>query len=141
MNVSGFFLSVHHGGGPGVKSGGDSFEHGRMLHELQTTKKQLNEAVKKVDQAMKDADYYHGEAENMRGRYNDILLDKQRLEQVISKYSKKSICSGDIRHTQFLFVLCRLILDVFPQLSPTQVGKTLSFSKKSLSLFKKWNFF
>ena len=77
-----------------------------MLLELQTTKKQLNEAVKKVDQAMKDADYYHGEAENMRGRYNDILLDKQRLEQVISKYSKKkSIFSADIRHTQFLFVL------------------------------------
>ena len=74
-----------------MKSGGDSFEHGRMLLELQTTKKQLNEAVKKVDQAMKDADYYHGEAENMRGRYNDILLDKQRLEQVISKYSKKKV--------------------------------------------------
>ena len=99
------FFSVHHGGGPGVKSGGDGFEHGRILVELQTTKKQLNEAVKKVDQAMKDADYYHGEAENMRGRYNDILLDKQRLEQVICKYSRKKVFVLPILITQCLFVL------------------------------------
>ena len=92
-----------------MKSGGDSFEHGRMLLELQTTKKQLNEAVKKVDQAMKDADYYHGEAENMRGRYNDILLDKQRLEQVISKYSEKKVLSLLIFVTQCLFDLCALL--------------------------------
>ena len=32
-------------------------------------------------------------------------------------------------------VLVRLFLDVFPQLSPTQVGKTLSFSKKKILEF------
>ena len=31
----------------------------------------------------------------------------------------------------------RLFLDVFPQLSPTQVSETLSFSKKILEFFKK----
>ena len=32
-------------------------------------------------------------------------------------------------------------LDVFPELSPTQVGETLSFSENSLSLFKRVDFF
>ena len=31
-----------------------------------------------------------------------------------------------------------LFLDVFPQLSPTQVGETLSFSKKILEFFRKF---
>ena len=47
------------------------------------------------------------------------------------------------------FPIVRLFLDVFPQLSSTQVGETLSFSKKkplsfsenSLSLFKRTDFF
>ena len=56
-------------------------DHQRILLELQSTKKQHNEALKKCDQAVKDADYYHGEAENLRGRYNEILVEKQRLEQ------------------------------------------------------------
>ena len=38
-----------------------AFDHQRMLLELQSTKKQLGEAAKKVDQAIKDADFYHGE--------------------------------------------------------------------------------
>ena len=32
-------------------------------------------------------------------------------------------------------IVSRLFLDVFPQLSPTQVGETLSFSKKILEFF------
>ena len=37
----------------------------------------------------------------------------------------------------FYFCLVQAFFDVFPQLSPTQVGETLSFSENSLSFSKK----
>lgn len=42
------------------------------------------EAVKKCEQAVKNTDYYRGEADNLRTRYNDILVEKQRLEQEVN---------------------------------------------------------
>lgn len=55
----------------------------RLMHELQIAKKQHNDSIKKVDQAMKDVDYYRQEAENLRSRYNDVILEKQRLDQEV----------------------------------------------------------
>jgi len=46
-------------------------------------KKQHNDSIKKVDQAMKDVDYYRQEAENLRSRYNHVILEKQRLDQEV----------------------------------------------------------
>ena len=36
----------------------------RLMHELQIAKKQHNDSIKKVDQAMKDVDYYRQVSEN-----------------------------------------------------------------------------
>jgi len=55
----------------------------RLMHELQIAKKQHSDSLKKVDQAMKDVDYYRQEAENLRSRYNDVILEKQRLDQEV----------------------------------------------------------
>ena len=46
--------------------------------------RQHSDGAKKVDQAMKDVEYYRQEAENLRSRYNDVILEKQRLEQEVS---------------------------------------------------------
>ena len=40
--------------------------------------------MKKCEQTMKDAEYYHAEAESMRSRYNEIVIEKQRLEQEVN---------------------------------------------------------
>ena len=66
-------ISLEQGGGGGASgaaggSGNDHLHQRSLLAELQTSKKQHSDALKKVDQAIKDADYYHGEAENMRSR-------------------------------------------------------------------------
>jgi hypothetical protein len=56
----------------------------RLLHELQMTKKQHADVLKKCEQSMKDAEFYHAEAESLRTRYNDLVIDKQRLEQEVN---------------------------------------------------------
>ena len=43
-----------------------------------------SDALKKLEQALKDTEYYHHEAETMRSRYNNVVLDKQRLEKEIN---------------------------------------------------------
>ena len=53
------------------------------MRELQIAKKQHNDSIKKVDQPMKDVDYYRQEAENLISRYNDVILEKQRLDQEV----------------------------------------------------------
>jgi hypothetical protein len=40
--------------------------------------------LKKCEQSMKDAEFYHAEAESLRTRYNDLVIDKQRLEQEVN---------------------------------------------------------
>ena len=40
--------------------------------------------MKKCEQAIKDAEFYHAEAESIRTRYNDMLLEKQRLDQEVN---------------------------------------------------------
>merc|ERR1712029_305283 len=55
-----------------------------LLHELQITKKQLGDALKKNEQTHKDAEFYHAEAESIRTRYNDMLIEKQRSEQEVA---------------------------------------------------------
>ena len=52
-----------------------------MHHESQLLRKQYAEAMKKLEQAAKDADFYHHEAESFRSRYNEVLVEKQRSEQ------------------------------------------------------------
>ena len=39
--------------------------------------------MKKLEQAVKDVEYYRQEAENLRTRYNDVILEKQRLDQEV----------------------------------------------------------
>merc|ERR1712079_742729 len=56
----------------------------RLLHELQMSKKQQADALKKCEQAIKDAEFYHAEAESLRGRCNEILIEKQRYEQEVN---------------------------------------------------------
>ena len=46
--------------------------------------RQNSDAEKKLDQAVKDMEYYHREAETMRARYNDVFLEKERLEQEVN---------------------------------------------------------
>merc|ERR1719278_1076220 len=52
--------------------------------ELQTAKKQQNETIQKYEQANKDAEFYHTEAESWRSRYNEVIVEKQRLEQDVN---------------------------------------------------------
>merc|ERR1719412_599193 len=52
--------------------------------ELQSAKKQQSEAMQKCEQATKDAEFYHTEAETMRSRYNEVIVEKQRLEQDVN---------------------------------------------------------
>ena len=33
---------------------------------------------------MKDAEFYHAEAESIRTRYNDMLIEKQRMESEVN---------------------------------------------------------
>merc|ERR1719319_1820594 len=66
----------------GASSGFDKTPD-RLLHELQMSKKQNTDSLKKVDSAMKDMEYYRQEAENLRSRYNDVILEKQRMEQEV----------------------------------------------------------
>ena len=40
--------------------------------------------MKKCEQAIKDAEFYHAEAESLRGRCNEILIEKQRYEQEVN---------------------------------------------------------
>jgi hypothetical protein len=56
----------------------------RLLDELQMSKKQQADALKKCEQAIKDAEFYHAEAESLRGRCNEILIEKQRYEQEVN---------------------------------------------------------
>ena len=42
--------------------------------------RQHGDALKKCEQTMKDAEFYHAEAESIRTRYNEMLIEKQRLE-------------------------------------------------------------
>ena len=43
-----------------------------------------NDTLKKLDQALKDTEYYHHEAESLRSRYNNVIVDKQRLEKELN---------------------------------------------------------
>jgi hypothetical protein len=56
----------------------------RILMELQTAKTQQNETIQKYEQANKDAEFYHTEAESWRSRYNEVIVEKQRLEQDVN---------------------------------------------------------
>ena len=39
--------------------------------------------MKKLDAAVKDVEYYRQEAENLRTHYNDVVLEKQRVDQEV----------------------------------------------------------
>lgn len=43
-----------------------------------------SETLKKLDQSLKDTEYYHHEAETLRSRYNNVIVDKQRLEKELN---------------------------------------------------------
>jgi len=70
----------------------------------------------------------------LKNPQNKWLRDKiLQKSQRRSKWISKLLLCKQLAVKSFLVDLARLFLDVFPQLSPTQVGETLSFSKKSLS--------
>lgn len=45
--------------------------------------RQHSDGMKKLDQAVKDVEYYRQEAENLRTHYNDVVLEKQRVDQEV----------------------------------------------------------
>ena len=46
-----------------------------------STFRHQSDTLKKLDQALKDTEYYHHEAETLRSRYNNVIVEKQRLEK------------------------------------------------------------
>eukprot|EP00094_Tigriopus_californicus_P004988 TCALIF_04803-PB protein Name:"Similar to DLG5 Disks large homolog 5 (Homo sapiens)" AED:0.05 eAED:0.05 QI:159/0.84/0.87/0.96/0.93/0.93/33/0/2582 len=47
-------------------------------------RKQPNDALKKLEQALKDIEFYRRESESYRSRYNDLLVENQRGDQEIN---------------------------------------------------------
>ena len=45
--------------------------------------RQHSDGMKKLDAAVKDVEYYRQEAENLRTHYNDVVLEKQRVDQEV----------------------------------------------------------
>ena len=69
--------------------------------------------MKKLEQAVKDVEYYRQEAENLRTRYNDVILEKQRLDQeVLSLRRYESQEQQTFQHQQ-IFILFYLKLIQF----------------------------
>lgn len=46
--------------------------------------RQQSDTLKKLESALKDADYYHRETETLRNRCSEVLSDKSRLEKEVT---------------------------------------------------------
>ena len=55
----------------------------KILIKHNYLQRQHSDGMKKLEQAVKDVEYYRQEAENLRTRYNDVILEKQRLDQEV----------------------------------------------------------
>ena len=104
----------------------------RLLHELHVARKQHSDGVKKVDQAIKDVEYYRQEAETLRSRYNDVILEKQRLDQEVASL-RRWVTVNNI-HSKLH--IAGLVLTAFwPKASPNiirardQIGFSLNLSR------------